>query len=76
MSLTPIFQRDLFGMDAGLSGWPTDGLDEPPLPAPASAAADLRASPAVHALRVALGLAAPHRHQDLRLAADGAVPQE
>lgn len=30
MSLSPIFQRDLFGADSGLSGWPSDGLDDPP----------------------------------------------
>jgi hypothetical protein len=64
MSLSPLFQRDLFGMDAGLSGWPTDGLDEPPLPSSQGVSADLRTSPAVQALRVALGLAPAQRQRE------------
>jgi len=73
MSVSPLFQRDLFGMDANLSGWPTDGLDEPPLSSIQGVTADLRTSPAVQALRVALGLAPPQRQQALQ--EDGAAPQ-
>jgi len=75
MSLSPIFQRDLFGSDAGLSGWPSDGLDDPsPGPGPApGAVADLRASPA-RALRVVLGRAPSHPPPDLPAAAVTSPP--
>lgn len=56
MSLTPIFQRDLFGTDAGLSGWPSDGFDDDPVPVP-----DVRPAPSARALKVALGIASFHR---------------
>ena len=73
MSLSPFFQRDLFGSDAGLSGWPSDGLDDPsPVKAP-GAVADLRASP-TRALRVVLGRAPSHPPPDLPAAAASSSP--
>lgn len=70
MSLSPIFQRDLFGADSGLSGWPSDGLDDPPAPA---LVADLRTSSA-RALRVALGLPPSPRQGDVTAPAVPSAP--
>ncbi|CAN7422950.1 hypothetical protein [Rhizobacter sp. LjRoot28] len=65
MSFSPLFQRDLFAGDAGLSGWPSDGLDD--MPPSLGAAAELRASSA-QALRVVLGRARPDWQEELALA--------
>jgi len=78
MSLSPIFQRDPFGTDAGLSGWPSDGLDDP-APAPQTVAGP-RASSA-SALRIALDLVPSRRQPDLPGATtpsrpEGAAPAE
>lgn len=64
MSFSPLFQRDLFASDAGLSGWPSDGLDE--APPSLVATAELRASTA-QALRVVLGRARPDWQAELGL---------
>lgn len=70
MSFSPLFQRDLFAGDAGLSGWPSDGLDDTPSPA---ATSELRAS-SVQALRVVLARARPDWQDELGLSPAAEAP--
>jgi len=61
------FQKDLFGPDSSLFGWPSDGLDEP-----AVQAADLR-TVAAQTLRVKLPSGAPRAKEAIESLADEAA---
>jgi hypothetical protein len=79
MKLPSTFQRDLFGPDASLFGWPSDGQEQPGAPPGAKGeppSADLRTgSKMSSAVRVALDEALGHPAAE-NACADGAQPHE